>query len=53
MSTLGLSLVAILRSTEVPPSQLLARNIDTRLLDIARKSPECLMGTELLTKKEG
>ena len=53
MSTSGLSRVAILLSTEVPPFQMLARNIDTRPLDIVRRSPDRLFGTELLTEKDG
>jgi hypothetical protein len=53
MSGSGLSRVAILRSTEVPPFQMFARNIDTRPLDIVRRSSDRLFGTELLTEKEG
>ena len=53
MSTSGLSRVAILLSTEVPPFQMIARNIDTRPLDIVRRSPYRLFGTELLTEKDG
>ncbi len=53
MSGSELSRVAILHSTEVPPFQLVVRNIDTHPLDIVWRSPNRLFGTERLTEKEG